>query len=156
MTSPAWPNNDFSLSALDALQSGLMVELIATPRRDLKTCCATDRVSEVVSANKEDQFDHLPVLSGASTDADAIVGMFHAAAYRTGNWDGSVAKHMEVLSERHLIGSDTSIIIFFQTRIPVRLGLSSRVSTFPEAACQSGVLRGCYELRADNVTNYSA
>jgi predicted transcriptional regulator len=110
--SSVWSNNDFSLSALDALQSGLMVELIATPRSDLKTCRATDLVSEAVSVNKEDQFDYLPVLSGASTNRDTIVGMFHDAEYRTGIWDGSVEKHMEVLSERHLIGSDTSIVNF--------------------------------------------
>ena len=110
--SSAWPNSDFRLSALDALQSGLMVELIATPRMDLKTCRATDLVSEAVSANKDDQFDYLPVLSGASTNANMIVGMFHAAAYRAGDCDGPVERHMEVLSERHLIGSDTSIINF--------------------------------------------
>lgn len=106
--SSEWPSGAFSASAFDALQAGLTVAMIATPRRELKTCGTADKVSDVVTSAKGGKFDYLPVVEGE----DAIVGMFHARAYSARTSSEPVVKHMEVLSERHLIGADTSILAF--------------------------------------------
>ena len=84
-----WPGVDFGGATFDALQAGLIVALIATPRGDLKTCGSTDTVGQVMVANKVDQFDYLPVAQGR----DAIVGMFHARAHSGSTSAEPVAAH---------------------------------------------------------------
>lgn len=106
--SSRWPKDDFSVTTFATMQASLTVAMIATPRKELRTCDATAVVSEVVAANRKDQFDYLPVVGGER----AIVGMFHARAHRASESVDTIVKHMEVLSERHLIGADTGLLDF--------------------------------------------
>jgi hypothetical protein len=108
-----WANTEDvgSNIAWEALQSGLTVSLIATPRETLKTCRTNELVSAVVESNVE-LFDYLPVVAMDGPSSDPIVGMFHAEIFRVRQCDEPIERHMQMLSEDHLVGADTSILDF--------------------------------------------
>jgi CBS domain-containing protein len=71
-----WAESHFGdhRDGFESLHIGLTVELIATPRHDLKVCSADDRISEVIKENIEN-YDYLPVVR--SEDDQKITGLFH-------------------------------------------------------------------------------
>jgi hypothetical protein len=66
----------------DTLHTGLTVELISTPRHDLKLCCADDRIADVIE-NKIEKFDYLPVIRSSYRPKLVTAGI-GKAAYRGG------------------------------------------------------------------------
>jgi hypothetical protein len=108
-----WPNAEEAGSdlAFEAVQSGLSASLIATPRAALKTCRTNEVVSAVVDSNQE-LFDYIPVVNTSDPRGSTIVGMFHAEAFRMQRCDDLIERHMEPLSENHLVGATTSILEF--------------------------------------------
>jgi len=90
-------------------QSGLLVKLIATDRKDLRTCTPQEDVTDVVKRNAEDQFDYFPVVEG-----DRIVGLIELIPFMRGEEPtrGRVRDRTIPLSEANLIGADASILSF--------------------------------------------
>src|SRR5438105_1387876 len=67
---------------LEALQSGLTIGLIATPRAEFQTCVQHEELAIVVDRNRRNAFDFLPVVASDSRGADSsdrIVGLLEIA-----------------------------------------------------------------------------
>jgi len=103
------PDTTRQSEGFDQVHTGLTVGQIAVPRRDLRTCTATDRESEVLAGNHGPVFDYLPV-----EDADGhVIGLLSnraiSAARRDGG-DARVVDRMDPLSEADLIGAAAPIV----------------------------------------------
>jgi hypothetical protein len=68
----------------ETLHSGLKVKLIATPREDLSTCRPDENVSAVLRRNIE-LYDFIPVVNDTTEGNQHIIGLFHAANYKSNN-----------------------------------------------------------------------
>jgi hypothetical protein len=58
----------------EALHSGLKVDLIATPRSDLKTCGLSEDVLAVLQRNTN-LYDYIPVVDDSADGSPHIVGL---------------------------------------------------------------------------------
>ena len=120
--------------AMEAVQNALPVRLIATTRRDLKTCRPEDDLERTVGENeqREAPFDHLPVVEVAEDGQEEIVGLIDLTPFRSDRNPkgesprGTVKDRMRALSEDVLIGADAGILDFVRTadRHPCRLVVS--------------------------------
>ena len=103
------PDTSRQSKGFEEVHAGLTVGQIAVPRHELRTCCATDRVTEVRSRNRDPVFDYLPV-----KDADGhLIGLFSNDAIDNASRDGEdarVGEHMVPMSEADLMGAGTSIV----------------------------------------------
>ena len=93
----------------DEVHTGLTVGQIAVPRRDLRTCTATDRESEALARNRDPVFDYLPVEDAAGH----VIGLLANQAISTASRDGGDAKvvdKMDPLSEADVIGAGAPIV----------------------------------------------
>jgi hypothetical protein len=110
----SWAPSDLDGSAeiFEILHSGLKVELIATPRKDFRTCRQDEYVSTVLARNIE-PYDFIPVVDDITGANQNIIGLFHAANY-TGNRsvEDRIQNNFETLSENCIIGADASILEF--------------------------------------------
>lgn len=98
--------------ALKALQDGLSVGLIATPRNVLETCVRGEEIAVVAERNRSDAFDFLPV---TEQDDDRIIGLIEIAPFLQGaEARGNVEEKMLRLSEENIIGADASILAFIR------------------------------------------
>ena len=96
--------------AIDALQRGLTVNLIATARASFATCALDETLSTVVARNRSAGFDFLPVLEPTTGH---IVGLIEIAPFMKGNFpDARVDTRMRPLSEENLLGADATILMF--------------------------------------------
>jgi len=122
-----WASSAFAGAGdiFEALHGGLTVNLVSTPRHELKTCTKTELVSEVLNSSPDD-FDFIPVLDD-SHDDPRFLGLLHAADIRRkGIATGSVSSFYLPLAEENLIGADASILDFVvqADRRPCRLVVS--------------------------------
>jgi hypothetical protein len=103
-------------AAMEALQKGLTVGLIATKSECLVTCQQSEPLSIVVERNRSDGFDFLPVIGDPTRADDArgkIIGLVEIAPYRQGDIpDCDIRSVMHPLSEENLIAADASILDF--------------------------------------------
>src|SRR5262249_28051472 len=117
---------------LEALQEGLTVSLIATPRKDFASCAQDEMIATVVEHNRQNRFDFLPVVEAprnAGGSSDRIIGIIEIAPYvHEATVDGNVGEMMRPLSEENLIGADASILAFVRDadRHKFRLVVSGR------------------------------
>lgn len=108
---------------VQAVQAGLTVRLIMTPRADLVTCRLTDSIESVVSGNAEG-FSFLPVVDDAR-----ICGLFRAEQRRDCTPPSKQVledESFERLREDHLIGDNAGILDYVATskEHPTRLVVS--------------------------------
>ncbi|MBY0324747.1 MAG: hypothetical protein K2X72_38960 [Reyranella sp.] len=111
---------------MQTLQDDLPVRLIATPRKDLRTCNAAELLADVVKRNREG-FDFFPVIEVPPDDGERIVGLVEFALFTELTVPTvRVEECMQHLSEDNLIGADGSILSFITTadRRPCRLVIS--------------------------------
>lgn len=113
---------DTTPETIHAMQTGLTVQLIMTARDRLMTCGLDDSIDTLMAANV-DRFSILPVVQNG-----VIVGLYHAEQWfdvdrppRT-----SIGDDFDRLTERHLIGSNASILDFLKagSEGPTRLVVS--------------------------------
>src|SRR5271155_2626074 len=108
----------FSLSSrnlMDTLQQSLPVRLIATPRKDFRTCRFDESLEDVVNRNVE-KFDHFPVTRREYGGEDHIVGLIELARYENAKVPaGMVRDYMAALSEANLIGPEAGILAFVKS-----------------------------------------
>src|SRR5258706_9426232 len=107
-----WAKSNFGdhRDGFDTLHTGLTVELISTPRNDLKVCRADNQIADVINGNIE-KYDYLPVVRSA--DDRKITGLFHTKEFPAGApLVGTVAQNFTPLSEETIIGADSSILDF--------------------------------------------
>ncbi|AMN39058.1 hypothetical protein [Rhodoplanes sp. Z2-YC6860] len=98
----------------EALHTGLKVSLIATPRDRLKTCRSDERVSDVLQRNTE-SYDYIPVVDVKTGDNQPIIGLFHAANYKSNHVaDGRIRGIFKPMSEEFIIGPDSRILDFIK------------------------------------------
>lgn len=93
--------------SLDTYQRTLSVGLIATPRKNFVTCTPDQSVSTVVEFAREGGFDYVPIAAHGN-----IVGVLDVLSMTEEARDRSVEEEGDPLSEKHLIGADTSILDF--------------------------------------------
>ena len=119
---PPWASRaDTTPETVQAMQEGLTVDLIMTPRSKLRTCSPNKRIDSLEDAIR-DQFSFLPVV-----EAGLITGL-----YGTEKWLGktlpgeSIGDDFERLTEDHLVGSNASILDFIKKGVerPTRLVVS--------------------------------
>ena len=135
----------------EQLHVGLAVSLISTPKQNFVTCRVDEPMSDVVARNTE-KFDHMPVVDGTT---DTIIGVVSLSAYYDApSPAGTVADHMALLNEHHLIGANASILSFVQTADarPFRLVVSdsgivglvslSDIQELPVRACLFSLVTG--------------
>lgn len=97
----------------DTLQSGLTVAMIATARRDLKTCRKSDLISAVLKDLRScERYDYLPVTDAKGDGSNGIVGLFPTRENLIGEVRPSSLVHERLcpLSEDSLIGANASIL----------------------------------------------
>lgn len=98
------------------LHRGLTVEMIATPRAEIKKCSMDEAVLDVISRiPKSECYDYLPVTDRKEGEQDRIIGVFHAKPFycRTALRTDIVGRdRICALSEDQLIGASTSILDF--------------------------------------------
>jgi hypothetical protein len=100
---------------MEALQRGLQVQLIATPRADLRTCSIDEELADVLAKNSGEKFDYLPVIEVSPGGVTRIVGLVDMTKYLDGATPvGSVRGGVQYLSEDNVIGANASIIDFFR------------------------------------------
>lgn len=100
--------------ALSVFQESLTVGLIATPRAAFVTCGPDESVADVAGRNREERFDHLPVVEPAEGEP-RIVGVLATGTWRDGEApDEPVRRHTPPLGEDVLIGADASILAFIR------------------------------------------
>lgn len=121
-----WAKSNFGdhRDGFDTLHAGLTVELISTPRHDLKFCCVDDRIADVIENNIE-KFDYLPVIR--AKDDPRIAGLFFTKSFPAGEpLVGTVTEKFTALSEETIIGADSSILDFIRDadQRPCRLVVS--------------------------------
>src|SRR5438093_83628 len=111
-TTQGWNTNalgDDASGALSAFQGSLPVLLIATGRKDFKTCMPDEALFEVVERNRADGFDFLPVMAPGTRGVQTVVGVLEVATFVNGVVpERAVGDHMRPLGEEHLIGADAS------------------------------------------------
>ena len=123
---PPWPTRaDTTIETVQAMQAGLTVDLIMTPRSKLRTCSPNDCIDSLKDANR-DQFSFLPVV-----EAGLITGLYHAEQWfdktpPPGRSIGDDFERLKGLTEDYLIGSNASILAFIKTGVkrPARLVVS--------------------------------
>jgi hypothetical protein len=95
----------------DAIQRGLTVSLIATPRDRFETCIKDEGLSKVVERNRHNGFDFLPVVE---RNNGLIVGLIEISPFMRANSipESIVSELMHPLSEEHLLGAESSILTF--------------------------------------------
>ncbi|MCY3838337.1 MAG: CBS domain-containing protein, partial [Gammaproteobacteria bacterium] len=91
---------------LHSFELALPIALISTPRHQLKTCTPDDRIEDVIAETREEDYDYVPVILGASQDE--VIGVLRTKPHRV----GSVREEFDPLSEPLLIGGDASILEF--------------------------------------------
>ena len=119
---------DTTLEMVQAMQAGLTVGFIMTPRGKLMTCRPNDCIGCLMAKNV-DRFSFLPV-----EQADPITGLYRITGiYRAEQWfdkapppGKSIGDDFERLTEDHLVGSNASILDFITTGVehPTRLVVS--------------------------------
>ena len=99
--------------SIHAMQEGLTVDLIMTPRDRFMTCGTDDSIDSLISA-KNDGFSVLPVICN-----DVVIGLFDVEERFNSNQSlaGKVGDSFERLTEDHLIGSDEHILEFIKSGI---------------------------------------
>src|SRR5208337_314665 len=86
-----------------ALQDQLSVALIATPRRELRTCRSNETLVAVMARNREG-FDYFPVTDAASGVGEQIIGLVELVPFlRNEKPEGIVDERMRRLSEDNLV-----------------------------------------------------
>ena len=110
--------------SIHAVQSGLTVRLIMTPREELTTC-DLDPSTDALKDAEVKGYSILPVVQN-----DVITGLYHTD-HRIDAPEipiGMVCSKFEPLNENHLIGSNADILDFIKTGVerPMRLVLSGR------------------------------
>ena len=103
-----WAKSNFGDhgDGFDTLHTGLTVELISTPRDDLKVCSADDQIADVIKGNIE-KYDYVV----RSRDDRGITGLFHTKQFPAPPV-GTVAQNFTPLTEETIIGADSSILDF--------------------------------------------
>ena len=118
-----WANpGDAGPDVLERVQRSLTVDMVMTPRADLRTC-RRDETARAVMARNTERFSFLPVVD----DAERILGLYEAE-----RWFSKEAPPEEIdddfepFSEDVVIGGDASIIDFVKTADarPTRLVVS--------------------------------
>jgi hypothetical protein len=112
----SWAPSDLNGSGeiFETLHSGLKVKLIATAREDLSTCRPDERVSAVLQRNIE-LYDFIPVVNDTPEGNQHIIGLFHAANYKSDNGvEDHIQDNFNTLSEELIIGADASILDFIK------------------------------------------
>jgi hypothetical protein len=110
-SSPSLPNNNLR----ESFQQTLPVRLIATPRKDFRTCRRDESLEDVVKRNVE-KFDHFPVTQPDQNGREQIVGLIELINYEIGKTPSDkVERHMSPLSEGNLIAAETSILDFVKS-----------------------------------------
>ena len=111
-----------TLETVQAMQAGLTVGLIMTPRGKLMTCRPNDCIDSLMAANL-DRFSFLPVVQ-----TDLITGLYHAEQWfdEPPPPGRSIGDDFERLTEDHLVGSNAGILDFIKTGVerPTRLVVS--------------------------------
>jgi len=100
----------------ETFHAGLEVNLIATPRKDLKTCSSNEQIADVVRRNTE-PYDYIPVIDDNEVSDRVVKGMFHAANYiktDVTQIEGRIIDELLPLSEEFIIGGDSSILDFIK------------------------------------------
>ena len=123
---PPWATPaDTTPETVEAMQAGLTVGLIMTPRDKLMTCRPNDCIGCRMAKNV-DQFSFLPVV-----EAGLITGLYHAEHWfdntpPPGRSIGDDFERLKGLTEDYLIGSNASILAFIKTGAerPARLVVS--------------------------------
>ena len=112
--------SDQGIDAFEALDAGLTVSLISTPRQKLKMCRRDHSIRDAkqqVDGTKK--FDYLPVKERAGGDWQ-IVGLLRmGSSVKKLSDDATVGEHMIRLTDANLIGADASIRDFILT-LPAR------------------------------------
>ena len=116
---------DTTPKTVEAMQAGLTVDLIMTPRDKLMTCRPNDCIGCLMAKNV-DRFSSLPV-----EQADPITELYRITGiYDAEQWfdkppppGKSIGDDFERLTEDHLVGSNASILDFITTGVerPTRL-----------------------------------
>lgn len=108
MNNIVWTSSTaYNANLFDALQSGLTVNMIMTPRADILTCKSTELISDVLRRNP-DRFSYIPV-----DDNGRLIGLFHAERWFSKQAPNEqVSGYFEALSEATLIGANAGIIEF--------------------------------------------
>lgn len=110
-----WPSTAAEPHLMKSLQDRLPVALIATPRRDLRTCQSDETLEKVMARNRE-AFDYLPVTDAAQRERERIIGLIELVPYLRGKKpEGTVEEQMERLSEDNVIGADAGILTFLRS-----------------------------------------
>ena len=103
------PDTTRQSKGFDDVHTGLTIGQITVVRRDLRTCTAIDRESEVLARNRDPVFDYVPV---EETDGH-VTGLLSNDTIGTEISEGSDArevKRMEPLSEADLIRAEARIV----------------------------------------------
>lgn len=108
MNKTIWTSSTaYNTNLFDALQSGLTVNMIMTPRADILTCKSTELIPDVLRRNP-DRFSYIPV-----DDHGRLIGLFHAERWFSKQAPNEqVGSYFEPLSEATLIGANAGIIEF--------------------------------------------
>ena len=117
-----WPSSpDTTVEAINAIQAGLTVRLIMTPRDELMTCGVNETISSVLRRNSEG-YSTIPVVEGDGR----ICGFLHAEKwpnYCAVPPEKTVEEDIERLCDSHRISESTSILDFVRANdeLPTRL-----------------------------------
>jgi hypothetical protein len=107
----AWSNSTpASDDELTAVQAGLPVRLIATERKNFKTCRPDEPVS-AVRERSEEKYEYWPV----ENEAGRIIGLLHLPYCHDDENRHRVADKIQPLDETNLMGADASILAFIHT-----------------------------------------
>ncbi|MDE0622440.1 MAG: hypothetical protein OXH83_12295 [Bryobacterales bacterium] len=103
------PDTSRQSNGFGEVHTCLTVRLIAVLRPNIRTCRASDSLSEIQVLNRDPVFDYLPV-----EDANGhLIGLLSNYAVSAASRDGggeTVGDHMDSLSEADLIGTGTPIV----------------------------------------------
>ncbi len=107
--SVAKPDTSRQSEGFAEVHGGLTVGQIAVPRPKLRTCSASNRISEIQARNRDPVFDYLPV-----QDADEhLIGLLSNRRVNDASRDDEDARvvdRMDPLSEADLIGEGAPIV----------------------------------------------
>jgi hypothetical protein len=110
------PLGDGSIAAVEAIESAVTVDLIATFEPQLMCCAKTDAIDGLLADASYAQFDYLPVRS-----EDRIVGLLPLAEFRSAPTDplGLTAEGaMHPLDQSILIASESSVLHYIEEAGP--------------------------------------
>src|SRR5262249_10731600 len=106
------PLNDGSISAVEAIEKAITVDLIATFEPQLECCATTDTIVSLLPDTNYSPYDYLPVGS-----ADRIVGLLSLGQFRdASNVTAGLAAEgaMSHLDQSILISSGSSVLRYIE------------------------------------------